>query len=58
MRIEVGIEYDDCVRRPEVDAYTACSCTEDVDKDVRVGLVERVHVLLSICLLRVTVLYK
>lgn len=58
MRIEVGIEYDDCVRGPEVDTYTACSCTEDIDKDVRVRFVERIHVFLAICLLRVTVLYE
>ena len=56
MRVEVGIEDDDCICRPQIDAYTSCTGTENVNKDVRVGFVERVHVLLTHCLFRTSIL--
>ena len=56
MRVEVGIEDDDCICRPQIDAYTSCTGTENVDKDVRVGFVERVHVLLAHSLFRTSIL--
>ena len=56
VRVEVGIENYHRVRTPKVDAYTSSACTEHVDEDVRVGLVELIHALLAVCLFRAPVL--
>ena len=56
MRIEIRVEDNHSVRGPEIDTDTTSAGAQDVDEDVRVRLVELVHVLLSVRLLGVSVL--
>ena len=48
MRVEIGVEDDYSVCTPQVDPDASSACRQKVNKDVRVGLVEFVHVLLAI----------
>lgn len=56
MRVEVRIEYDDSIGSRQVDADTACPCAQNIYENVGIGLVELVHPLLTIDLLRGTIL--
>ena len=56
MRVEIRVEDDHSVGSPEIDTDTTGAGTQDVDEDVRIRLVELVHILLSVRLLGVSVL--
>lgn len=58
MRVEVWVEYDDSICGPQIDTDTSCSSTKDVYEDIRIRLVELVHVLLTVSLLRVAILHR
>ena len=58
MRVEIGVEDDYSVCTPQVDPDASSACRQKVNKDVRVGLVEFVHVLLTVGLLRVAILTR
>jgi len=56
MRIEIGIEDDDCVCAPQVDSNPTSSRGEKIDENIGSLTVELIHALLSFRLLRVSVL--
>lgn len=58
MWIEIWIEYDHCVRSPQVNSYTPSTSTQDIDEHIWIRFVEFIHVFLAISLLCITILYK
>ena len=56
MRIEVGIENDDCVCAPQVDSDPASSRGEKINENIGSMTIKFIHALLSLRLFRVSVL--
>lgn len=54
--IEVRVEDNDSVCTPEVDADSACTCRQNVNKNIRTLCIEEVHLFLSLRLLLVSIL--
>lgn len=58
MRIEVGVEDDDSICAPKVDADAARTSCQEVYENIRILLIEFIHPLLTERLLCIAVLFR